>query len=102
MLLTSQVLPRADFRTIQGFFQFWNQLPLPSEFFMNEKGQRRAFEDRQLDGLTCSERALPAWEDPMSGAVVAYQNQESDDIETVGRILGADGAGNDWETLDPG
>ncbi len=57
----------ADFRTVQGFWQYWNQLPLPSEFFTNEKGQKRTFEDRALEGLSVFREGIaPTWEDPMN------------------------------------
>jgi hypothetical protein len=96
----------ADFRTIQGFFQFWNQLPLPSEFFTNEKGQRRAFEDRQLDGLSVFREGLsPTWEDPMnadggeffirtSGNQMSLRQLDEYWEQTVLGMIG--------ETLDPG
>ena len=91
----------ADFRTIQGFFQFWNQLPLPSNFH-ERKGPAPCLRGPSADGLR--QRGVSQQEAHERGRRrVVYQNQwESDDIETVGRILGADSAGNDWETLDPG
>lgn len=58
----------ADFKTVQGFWQYWNQLPLPSEFFTDEKNRRRTFEDRTVEGLSVFREGIePTWEDPMNG-----------------------------------
>ena len=57
----------ADFKTVQGFWQFWNQLPLPSEFFTNKSGHKRVFEDRELEALSVFREGIePMWEDSMN------------------------------------
>ena len=96
----------ADFRTIQGFWQYWNQLPLPSEFFTNEKGQRRTFEDRQLEGLSVFREGIsPTWEDAMNADGGEWFIRSSGSQLSVRQldeyweqiVLGMIG-----ETLDPG
>ena len=96
----------ADFRTVQGFWQYWNQLPLPSEFFTNEKGQKRTFEDRALEGLSVFREGIaPTWEDPMnaeggeffirsSGSQLSVQQLDEFWEQTVLSMIG--------ETVDPG
>jgi translation initiation factor 4E len=95
-----------DFRTVQGFWQYWNQLPLPSEFFTNQKGQRRNFEDRQLEGWSVFREGIsPLWEDSMnadggeffirsSGSQLSVQQLDEFWEQTVLGMIG--------ETLDPG
>ena len=96
----------ADFRSVQGFWQYWNQLPLPSEFFTNEKGQRRTFEDRQLEGLSVFREGIaPTWEDPMNSDGGEWFIRSSGSQLSVRQldeyweqmVLGMIG-----ETLDPG
>ena len=96
----------ADFRTVQGFWQYWNQHPLPSEFFTNEKGQKRTFEDRALEGLSVFREGIsPTWEDPMnadggeffirsSGSQLSVQQLDEFWEQTVLSMIG--------ETVDPG
>ena len=96
----------ADFRTVQGFWQYWNQLPLPSEFFTNEKGQKRTFEDRALEGLSVFREGIaPTWEDPMnadggeffirsSGSQLSVRQLDEFWEQTVLAMIG--------ETVDPG
>jgi translation initiation factor 4E len=96
----------ADFRTVQGFWQYWNQLPLPSEFFTNQKGQKRTFEDRALEGLSVFREGIaPTWEDAMnadggeffirsSGSQLSVQQLDEFWEQTVLGMIG--------ETVDPG
>ena len=54
----------ADFRTVERFWQHWQQLPLPSEFFHDGSGVR-PFSNRQVEGLSVFREGVePKWEDP--------------------------------------
>ena len=56
----------ADFRTVERFWQHWQQLPLPSEFFNDGNGVRQ-FTNRQIEGFSVFREGVePKWEDPMN------------------------------------
>ena len=92
----------ADFRTVERFWQHWQQLPLPSEFFYD--GQtRRTFNNRVIEGLSVFREGVePKWEDEMNENGGEFYFNRGMHLDTLDDYWEQIVLGMIGETLDPG
>ena len=91
-----------DFNTVEEFWNFKNNLPLPSEIFYTQEGIRMKFADRDVEGYSLFKKGIrPEWEDKLNknGAEIFCRKMfDPRDLDEIYELLCLGLIG---ETIDP-
>lgn len=91
-----------NFQTVEDFWRFKNNLPLPSEIFHTPDSERMKFADREIEGYSLFKTGIrPEWEDEANkkgGEFFCRKTFSSKDLDDIyeNLLLGLIG-----ETIDP-